>query len=181
MGNYTFARWKKLHQIKIVLDKIFASNIAYTILVYENSKEVWEEKLLIKACEKTDKEKKNAERRHNPRYHEEKGKCLKRYGNGWTEEGRKYYQELLKTFQDLKSSVFWDESLQGYWNKYQIKHYGKIRANYNNTESDINEDEDEPEEDWKVKAEESDSDIDAGDMSDGDFEHRIRERRIKLR
>jgi len=42
----------------------------------------------------------------------------------------------------------------------------------------INEDEDEPEEDWKVEAEESDSGIDAGDMSDGDIERRIRARRI---
>jgi len=38
----------------------------------------------------------------------------------------------------------------------------------------VREDEDEPEEDWKVEAEESDSDIDAGDMSDGDVECRIR-------
>ena len=36
----------------------------------------------------------------------------------------------------------------------------------------------EPEEDWKIEAEESDSDIDAGDMSDGDVERRIRARRI---
>ncbi len=125
-----------------------------------------------------DEERKNAERRHNPRYHHGRGKYLKRYSNGWTEEGRKCYQELLKTFQDLKSTVFWDESLQGYWNKYQIKHYGKTRVNFNNTESDIDEDEDEPEEDWKVKAEESDHDIDTCDMSDGDVEPRIRARRI---
>jgi hypothetical protein len=45
-------------------------------------------------------------------------------------------------------------------------------------QTDIDEDEDEPEEDWKVEAEESDSDIDAGDMSDGDVERRIRARRI---
>ena len=42
----------------------------------------------------------------------------------------------------------------------------------------IDEDEDEPEEDWKVKAEESDSDINAGDMSDGDVERRIRTRML---
>ena len=42
----------------------------------------------------------------------------------------------------------------------------------------IDEDEDEPEEDWKVEADEFDSDIDAGDMSDGDVEHRIRARMI---
>ena len=77
-------------------------------------------------------------------YHKGRGKHLKRYGDGWAEEGRKYYQELLKTFQDLKSSVFWDESLQGYWNKYQIRNYGKTRVDYNNKESDINEDDNEP-------------------------------------
>ena len=42
----------------------------------------------------------------------------------------------------------------------------------------IDDNEDEPEEDWKIEAEESDSDIDAGDMSDGDVERRIRARRI---
>jgi hypothetical protein len=136
VGNHTFARWKKLHQTKTLLDKISASDIAYTFLVYENSREVWEEELLIKTRAKTDEERKNARQRRNPRYHKGRGKSLKRYGDGWTEEGRKYYQELLKTFQDLKSSVFWDESLQGYWNKYQIKYYGKTRVNYNNTESD---------------------------------------------
>jgi hypothetical protein len=128
MGNHTYARWKKSHHTKTLLYKILASNIAYTILVYENSDEVWEEKLLIKAHAKMDKERKNAERRHNPRYHKGRGKYLKRYEDGWTEEGRKYYQELLKTFQDLKSSVFWDESLQGYWNKYQIRNGGCYMA-----------------------------------------------------
>ncbi len=43
VGNNTYARWKKSHQTKTLLDKILASDIAYTILVYENSKEVWEE------------------------------------------------------------------------------------------------------------------------------------------
>jgi len=178
VGNHIFARWKKSHQTKTLLDKISASDIAYTIRVYENSKEVWEEELLIKARAKTDEERKNAEQHHNPRYQKGRGKRLKRYGNGWTEEGRKYYQELLTTFQDFKSSVFWEESLQGCWNEYQIKHYGKTRVDYNNTESDIDEDDNEPEEDWKIEAEESDSDIDAGDMSDGDVERRIRTRMV---
>ena len=114
VGNNTYTRWKKSHQTKTLLGKILASDIAYNILVYENNKEVWEEELIIKTCAKTDEERKNAEQRHNPRYHEGKGKRLNRYRDGQTEEGRKYYQELLKTFQDLKSSVFWNESLQGY-------------------------------------------------------------------
>jgi hypothetical protein len=84
------------------MDKISASDIAYTCLVYENSKDVWEEELIIKARAETDEERKNAERHHNPRYHEGRGKRLKRYGDRWTEEGRMYYKELLTTFQDLK-------------------------------------------------------------------------------
>jgi hypothetical protein len=98
--------------------------------------------------------------------------------DGWMEEGRKYYKELLKTFQGLKSSEFWNESLQGYWNENQIRNYGKTRVDYNNKKSDINEDSDDDEEDWKVKAEESDSEIDKGEMSDGNEERRIRAKRI---
>ncbi len=126
MGNNTYARWKKSHQTKTLLDKISESDIAYTILVFENSKEVWEEELSIKARVKTDEERKHAEQHHNPRYHETRGKRLKRYGDGCTEEGRKYYKELLTTFQDLKSSEFWNESLQGYWNEYQIRNWGRL-------------------------------------------------------
>jgi hypothetical protein len=94
VGNHTFARWKKLHQTKTLLDKISTSDIAYlaldiayTILVYENSKEVWEEELLIKAHAKMDEERKNAERQHNPRYHKGRGKRLKRYGD-WLDRRR---------------------------------------------------------------------------------------------
>ena len=134
--------------------------------------------MIIKACAKTDEERKNAERHHNPRYHEGRGKRLKRYRDGWTEEGRKCYKELLTKFQDLKSSEFWNESLQGYWNEYQIRNYGKTRVDYNNKESDIGEDSNDDEEDWKVEAEESDSEIDEGEMSDGGGERRIRAKRI---
>jgi hypothetical protein len=44
-------------------------------------------KMIIKARAKTDEERKNAEQCHNPRYHEGRGKHLKRYRDGWMEEG----------------------------------------------------------------------------------------------
>jgi hypothetical protein len=72
-----------------------------------------------------------------------------------------YYKELLTTFQDLKSSEFWNESLQGYWNEYQMRNYGKTSVDYDNKEADIGEDSDNDDE-------ESDSDSDEGEMSDGD-------------
>ncbi len=84
----------------------------------------------------------------------------------------------MTTFQDLKSSEFWNGSLQGYWNEYQMRNYGKTSVDYNNKEADIDEDSKDDEDDWKVEAEELESDIDEGEMSDGDGEHRIRAKRF---
>jgi len=36
------------------------------------------------------------------RYHEGRGKRLKRYGDGWTDHGREYYQQLLGIFKNLQ-------------------------------------------------------------------------------
>ncbi len=49
VGNYYFLQSNKSNRSKTFLDKVTASDIAYTILVYENTKEVWEEDLQIKA------------------------------------------------------------------------------------------------------------------------------------
>ena len=40
VGNLHFTQWIKSNRTKTFLDKVTASDIAYTILVYENSKEV---------------------------------------------------------------------------------------------------------------------------------------------
>ena len=36
------------------------------------------------------------------RYHEGRGKRLKRYGDGWTDHGQEYYQQLLGIFKNLQ-------------------------------------------------------------------------------
>ena len=46
--------------------RVTASNIAYTILVYENSKEVWEEEWHIKKSISDDIQRKQATRIKNP-------------------------------------------------------------------------------------------------------------------
>jgi hypothetical protein len=76
-----------LNRSKTFLDKVTASDIAYTILVYENTKEVWEEEVQIKASYKNDEERRNAMHHKNPKYHVGRGKHLKRFGNGWTDNG----------------------------------------------------------------------------------------------
>ena len=87
VGNHYFLQWSKLNRSKTFLDKVTASDIAYTILVYENTKEVWEKDLQIKASYKTDKERRNATHHKKPKYHVGRGKHLKRFANGWTDNG----------------------------------------------------------------------------------------------
>jgi hypothetical protein len=64
---------------------VTASDIADTILVYENTKEVSEEDLHIKAMFRSDEERHNAMHHKKPKYHVERGKHLKMCGNGWTD------------------------------------------------------------------------------------------------
>ncbi len=99
-------------------------DIAYTILVYENTKEVWEEDLQIKASSKDDMERHHAMHHKKPKYDKGRGKHLKRFCNGWTGDGQEYYQELLGIFKYLKSSNVWG-TLQEYWILYQKKHYAR--------------------------------------------------------
>ena len=66
VGNHYFLQWSKLNRSKTFLDKVSASDIAYTILVYENTKEVWEEEVQIKARYKNDEERHNAKHHKNP-------------------------------------------------------------------------------------------------------------------
>ncbi len=56
--------------------------------------------------------------------HVGRGKCLKRFGNGWTDNGREYHQELLRIFKELKSSDVWN-ILQYHWKLYQKKYYAR--------------------------------------------------------
>ncbi len=88
------------------------------------------------------------------KYHVGKGKHLKRFGDGWTDNGWEYYQGLLRIFKELKSSDTWN-TLQDHWNLYQKNHY----ARDNNQVEELGEPE--------VEREESDKDDWQIDMPDG--------------
>jgi hypothetical protein len=98
VGNHYFMQWSKSNRTKTFLYKVSASDIAYTVLVYKNSNEVWKEELKIRAISTTDDERRKATREKKPKYHEGRGKHLKRFGDGWTDHGREYYQQLLGIF-----------------------------------------------------------------------------------
>ncbi len=80
VGNHHFLQWSKLNRSKTFLDKATGSDIAYIILVYENTKEAWEEDLQIKASSRTDEERCNAMHHKNPKYHVGRRMHLKRFG-----------------------------------------------------------------------------------------------------
>ncbi len=155
VGNHHFMQWSKSNRTKTFIDKVTASDIAYTILVYENSKEVWKEELQIRAKSRTDDERRTATRVKKPRYHEGRGKRLKRYGDGWTEDGREYYQLLLGIFKNLKSSDAWN-TLQDYWKMYQKKHYNKGN-DVQDDEGGVHDKEcdESDEEDWRIDVEDN--------------------------
>jgi hypothetical protein len=79
MGTHFVLRWSKSNCTKTILDGITASDIAYTILVYKNSKEVWEEELEIRGSAIPDYEKRMAICHKKPKYHEGRGKQLRRF------------------------------------------------------------------------------------------------------
>jgi hypothetical protein len=59
-------QWSNSNRTKTFLDKVTASDIAYTILVYENSNKVWKEELQIRANSRTDDERRMAMREKKP-------------------------------------------------------------------------------------------------------------------
>jgi hypothetical protein len=76
VGNHYFVlQWSKSDRRKTFLDKVTASDIAYTILVYENTNEVWEEDVQIKASYNNDEE------RHNATHHKTQVSCRKGKGS----------------------------------------------------------------------------------------------------
>jgi hypothetical protein len=53
-------QWSKSNRTKTFLNKVTVSDIADTILVYENSNKVWNEELQIRAISRTDDERRTA-------------------------------------------------------------------------------------------------------------------------
>ena len=89
------------------------------------------------------------------RYHEGRGKRLKRYRDGWTDHGREYYLQLLGNFKILKNSNVWNK-LQDFWKMYQKKQYSKGNDNQDDDNRRPNEECGESdEEDWRMEVEDN--------------------------
>ena len=110
---------------KTLLDKLTDADIAYTILVYESSQAVWENDLLKKECH--DEEQLQEWQSVSPKYHVKKGTRMPRFGEGWTDEGRAYLDELkveIGRLRSIENGSFW-HSLGEHWKTY-AKKYNRV-------------------------------------------------------
>ncbi len=78
-----------------------ASDIPYTILVYENTKEVWEEDLKIKASYKTDDERRNVRHHKKIEVWCRKGKASQKV---WQWLDRQWTRVLPRIAHDLQET-----------------------------------------------------------------------------
>ncbi len=107
------------------------------------------------------------------KFHEGRGKQLQRFGDGWTDNGREYYQELLGIFSNLKSSDVW-KTLQDHWKMYQRKHYNK--SDTPEEECEVSDDKD-----WRITLEDEEQcDENEVSLSDNDGEPQAKRQRISL-
>jgi len=81
-----------------------ASDIAYSILCYENGIDVWMERYQVKQMNTDEKE--AFVQTTTLKYHCPPGTKFKAYQchDGWTQESRDYYHELLKRVNDIKGN-----------------------------------------------------------------------------
>lgn len=157
VGGHYINKYIKTNRNKTLLDKVTASDIAYTILVCENSKEVWDEEIQIKSECRTKEEMKKATRTAKPKYHEGRGKRLKRYEDGWTKEGVEYFKAMCDAFKNLKNHHLWNH-LQVHWSSYMKRYYNtnyiaqdEPTSEFENEEERISDDQ------WAIEIDESES------------------------
>ena len=101
VGNHILLQRSKSNKTKTFLNKVTALDIAYTICVNKNSKEVWEEDLQIKASSRTDEERHNAMHHKKPKYHVGRGKHLKKF---WRWLDRQWTRLLPRFSHDLQGT-----------------------------------------------------------------------------
>jgi hypothetical protein len=93
--------------------------------------------------------------RHNATHQKKKahvgrGKHLKRFGDGWTDNGQEYYHEFLMIFKELKSSDVWN-TLQDHWKLYQKKHSARDDNQVEEFREPKEEDEASDKDDWQIE------------------------------
>jgi len=138
IGTRELYKYTKAKPGDTLLDYLTVQDIAYTLLVYENSVDVWNEIMQHRG-------------QKNPRtatqlYHAKRGTKLKEFSDGWTEVGKQYYGSLVKMVKGWRSNEMFWETLQGHWREYAKKNHSSISVRTGpamEDADDIEEDEEE--------------------------------------
>ena len=124
-GQRVIAKFIKTHRNKTLLDLLTDADIAYSFLVYESSNAVWLNDILKKECQ--DEEERRGWQCVDPKYHVSKRTRIPLYGDGWTEEGRSYFNELkgeIYRLRTVEDGEFWNNLVE-HWKTY-AKKYNRV-------------------------------------------------------
>ena len=122
-GTKEMSRFYKNNKGKTLLDKISISDIAYSILVYESSYDVWMEDIKMSETCATKEEEKAFKHVAQNKYHVQRGTRLPLYRDGWTSEGRAYYESVCGEIRDMMRSEGLWSTLKSHWETYGKKYH----------------------------------------------------------
>lgn len=183
-GSKAMTEYNKTNKGKTLLDRVTVSDIAYSMLVYESSYDVWMEEITKnKTC--TNREERKAFKHVAlNKYHAQRGARLGVYTDGWTNDGREHFNSLCDEIRGMmKTKELWS-TLQLHWDAYTKKYhkYSYIRNekhsvdNSDDAEALDNEDDD----DCVVFLPGDEDDLFDGEEWDDGVDMQEREKRAKV-
>ncbi len=123
-GARSMTKYYKNHIGNTLLDRLTPSDIAYSVLVYENLYDMWKEEIFKCETCQTIQEKPAFQHTASLKYHVKQGTKIALFQDGWTQEGRVYFSSLCQVFDALKnSSKIWSllqDHLKTYTKKYHM-------------------------------------------------------------
>ena len=124
IGYRTLALFYKLNRDKTLLDKLTSNDIAYSILLYENSTLVWKEdaKIRIENPSANRSERLRIPLHEVAKFHKKKGTKIGFGCDGWTEEGKRYFLRIKKEVDEMKEDECFWESITEHWKDYCERH-----------------------------------------------------------
>ena len=105
------------------MDRLTASDIAYSVLVYESAFDVWEEEINKNDTCKTHKEKRAFKSTATLKHHVKQGSRVALFQDGWKKDGKEYFHGLCSKYDELiKSEKVW-ENVRQHWETYTHKYH----------------------------------------------------------
>ena len=113
-----------------VVDLLTASDFAYVVAVVEDKKEMWEQQVALQRHSKEEQtriKEMSDFKKAGPKFTSRRGLKYEYLGSGWSKEGVRFYNKVLKTWRErMKDEEFWD-MMQVAWEVYDEENeVGKV-------------------------------------------------------